>query len=64
MAIRQPTSTRALLACVRIGAEEMQRYVRSIADDPAVMSDGWNVKQRPLMQFDDTPVFELDGGRS
>jgi hypothetical protein len=46
--------------CVISGAHEVERYIRLVADDPAIMT-GRNVKDIPCLQLYDCTVFHRGG---
>src|SRR5262245_6346619 len=60
---RQPGLARRPSRAPRIviRTEKVQRYVRLVAHDPAVVRHGWDVEKIPGPQLDDAPVVERYG---
>ena len=55
---RLPDDSASSAGGVLVGAKEMNRDVRLIADNPTVVRHGWNVKQVACTQLDDVVVVE------
>ena len=56
--MRLPDDSASSAGGVVVGAEEMNRDVRLVADYPTVVRHGWNVKQVACTQLDDVAVVE------
>src|SRR5215471_1191768 len=61
---RPPRDGSLLARRVLLGAQEVQRDVGFVADDPRIVGDGRHVEEVARRQLDDPSVLELDGRRS